>query len=82
MNIETFVLGGEFSDIDKNHRLLPLYHTSQCFEKKVRRELEAIGFLDPANENNQVRLLSWFQILISTTFHIFEFHFQKNFKSY
>lgn len=34
--------------------MLPFFHNSQCFEKKVRKELEAIGFLDPTNESNQV----------------------------
>ena len=36
--------------------MLPFFHNSQCFEKKVRKELEAIGFLDPVNENNQVHI--------------------------
>lgn len=25
---------------------LPLYHTSACFERRVRKELEAAGLLD------------------------------------
>lgn len=43
--------------------MLPLFHTSQCFEKKVRKELEAIGFLDPTNENNQVIFLFGYSYL-------------------
>lgn len=49
-----FILSnGEYSELEQNYRMLPFFHNSQCFEKKVRKELEAIGFLDPVNENNQ-----------------------------
>ncbi|XP_073975916.1 transcriptional adaptor 3 isoform X3 [Rhodnius prolixus] len=31
---------------------LPLYHTTACFEQRIRRELEAVGLLD-ANDNDE-----------------------------
>ncbi|KAK9499840.1 hypothetical protein O3M35_002801 [Rhynocoris fuscipes] len=31
---------------------LPLYHTTACFEHRIRRELEAVGLLD-ANDNDE-----------------------------
>ncbi|XP_075230399.1 transcriptional adaptor 3 isoform X2 [Lycorma delicatula] len=36
---------------------LPLYHTSVCFERRIRRGLEAAGFLDsqqPQEENDEI----------------------------
>ncbi|KAL1130964.1 hypothetical protein AAG570_012205 [Ranatra chinensis] len=30
---------------------LPLYHTTACFERRIRRELEAIGFLEANNDD-------------------------------
>ncbi|XP_014290402.1 transcriptional adapter 3-A [Halyomorpha halys] len=31
---------------------LPLFHTTACFERRLKRELEAVGFLDGENDDN------------------------------
>ncbi|KAF6197479.1 hypothetical protein GE061_020162 [Apolygus lucorum] len=36
---------------------IPLYHTTACFERRIRRELEAAGYLDSKNKDEDDEIL-------------------------